>query len=339
MLDISFSFLNFWSRQSSDLNIIICESFDLRPHLLPHSPNLITATSSALIPLLTKVTSIKTAFYKRSLEILRISEADECFNWTIVCSPNHFTFWEGGGAPVERRRKWLPSRLSLRPVVLNEAEAWLWLSLSWGWDPRCSRCCPRWSCPWGGSRSCRSRGPCSPGGWRRAAASAGQRTPGRSSTGRCNTPVGRLQQFNVDQHVGNSEIVMFQWMNGEIRDFTFWEIFFSLFGSHACKWPTKNQLTTASVTWEQWQLEQEERYLAKNFQNWTGSSFDGSRWVPCLAKGPTATRRWLESISDAVLQAIKSSASAIYINPGLMFLKNIENVVLRTETYKENLRY
>ena len=206
MLDISFSFLNFWSRQSSDLNIIICESFDLRPHLLPHSPNLITATSSALIPLLTKVTSIKTAFYKRSLEILRISsEADECFNWTIVCSPNHFTFWEGGGAPVERRRKWLPSRLSLQPVVLNEAEAWLSLSLSWGWDPRCSRCCPRWSCPWGGSRSCRSRGPCSPGGWRRAAASAGQRTPGRSSTGRCNTPVGRLQQFNVDQHVGNSE--------------------------------------------------------------------------------------------------------------------------------------
>ena len=64
--------------------------------------------------------------------------------------------------------------------------------------------------------------------------------------GACNT--------NVEQHVGNSEIVMFQWMNGEIRDFTFWDIFFSLFGSHARKWPTKNQLTTASVIWEQWQL-------------------------------------------------------------------------------------
>ena len=144
------------------------ESFDLCPHLLPHPPNLITATPSALLPLLTKVTSIKTAFYKSSLEILRISEADECFNWTIVCSPNHFTFWEGGGAPARQRRKQLQSRLSLQPVVLNEAEAWLSLSLSLGLDPRCSRCCPQWSCPWGGSRSCRSRGPCSPGGWRRA---------------------------------------------------------------------------------------------------------------------------------------------------------------------------
>ena len=37
MLDISFSFLNFWSKQSSDLNIIICESFDVCPLLPPWS--------------------------------------------------------------------------------------------------------------------------------------------------------------------------------------------------------------------------------------------------------------------------------------------------------------
>jgi len=37
------------------------------------------------------------------------------------------------------------------------------------------------------------------------------------------------------------EILTLQCFNGwmeEIRDFTFWEIFFSLFGSHACQWPT-----------------------------------------------------------------------------------------------------
>jgi len=50
--------------------------------LIDHSH---TLSSSPTV--LTKVTSIKTAFYKRSLEILRISEADECFHWTIVCSP------------------------------------------------------------------------------------------------------------------------------------------------------------------------------------------------------------------------------------------------------------
>jgi len=49
--------------------------------LIDHSH---TLSSSPTV--LTKVTSIKTAFYKRSLEILRISEADECFHWTIVCS-------------------------------------------------------------------------------------------------------------------------------------------------------------------------------------------------------------------------------------------------------------
>ena len=38
MLDISFSFLNFWSKQSSDLNIIICESFDVF-RLLPPRPH------------------------------------------------------------------------------------------------------------------------------------------------------------------------------------------------------------------------------------------------------------------------------------------------------------
>ena len=203
------SFLNFWSRQSSDLNIIICESFDVC--CLPPPTHLITATSSA-------PTVGKGHLYKNCLFIkdhLRFSESARLNAWTgpLFVPQITFTFWEGEVGQAGRRRRWLPSHWSCRPAVPSEAEVWLrsWLSL--GLDPRCSTCSPRWSFPWVGSRSCRSPGPCSQGGWRRAVASAGQRTPFRSSTGRCNTRVGRLQQ-QVDQHVGNSEIVMFQWMNG-----------------------------------------------------------------------------------------------------------------------------
>ena len=109
--------------------------------------------------------------------------------------PNHFIFWEGEAAPAGRRRKWLRSHLSFQQVLWNEAEVWSTSLSSSGWGPRCSRCWALWSCPWGGSNSCHSRDPCSRGGWHREAASAVRRTPGHSSTGRCNTPVERLQQF------------------------------------------------------------------------------------------------------------------------------------------------
>lgn len=86
------------------LDIYLSWTFDLNSLQIwtSFSANLLMCVASSTPPphwsqphpqLLTKVTSIKTAFYKRSLEILRISEiADECFNWTIVCSPNHFYF-------------------------------------------------------------------------------------------------------------------------------------------------------------------------------------------------------------------------------------------------------
>ena len=60
--------------------VTAANEMNARPHI-DHSH---TLSSSPTV--FTKVTSIKTAFYKRSLEILRISEADECFHWTIVCS-------------------------------------------------------------------------------------------------------------------------------------------------------------------------------------------------------------------------------------------------------------
>ena len=211
----------------------------------PSSPFDHSHTLSSSPTVLTKVTSIKTASFIK--DHLRFSESARLTNaftgpW-IVCS--QITFWEGAAETAGRRREWLRSHLNFQPTLWNVVEVWLsvvvWLS---GSDLRCSRrLAPLWSCPWGGSRSCHSRDPCSQGGWHREAASAGRKTPARSSTDRCNTRVGRLQQdFNTRWPTCGKILVRLQcfnrWME-EIREFTFWEIFFSLFGSHARhQWPT-----------------------------------------------------------------------------------------------------